>query len=98
MNKVFANQPLDPRRSSSNPLGPPRLPRYFGLPMVNPSRPPLPPNRPYRRLFNYPKYVKDSNLNVHVKVFRTPITTNSEINDVKIVNMFNFTLRNIVSD
>ncbi len=41
VNKIFTNQPLDPKRGDSNP---PRPPRYFGLPMVNPSRPPLPPN------------------------------------------------------
>jgi hypothetical protein len=50
VNKVFANQPLDPKGSGSDP---PRPPGYFGLPMVNPSRPPLPPNRPYRQPFNY---------------------------------------------
>ncbi len=44
VSKVFVNQPLDPKGCNSDPLRPPRLPRYFGLPMVNPSRPPLPPN------------------------------------------------------
>jgi hypothetical protein len=53
VNKVFANQPLDPKGSGSNPPRPPRPPGYFGLPMVNPSRPPLSPNRPYRWPFNY---------------------------------------------
>jgi hypothetical protein len=36
------------------------------LPMVHPGRPPLPPNKPYHWPFNYPKYVKDSNLDVHI--------------------------------
>ncbi len=50
---IFVEQPLDPRGGGSNPpwpLGPPRPPepsRYFGFPMMNLGRPPLPPNRPY---------------------------------------------------
>jgi hypothetical protein len=62
--------------------------------MVSPRKPPLPPNRPYRWPFNYPKYVKD----VHVKVFKAANRTNNETNDAKIINLFNFTLRDIVSD
>jgi hypothetical protein len=38
--------------------------------MVNQSKPPLPPNMPYHQPLNYPKYVKYSNLDVHVKVFK----------------------------
>jgi len=45
---IFANWPSDPGGKGSNPPGPLEPPRYFGLPMVNPSKPPLPPNRPYR--------------------------------------------------
>jgi hypothetical protein len=37
VNKFFTSQPLDPGGSSLAPLGPPR---YFGLPMVNPGKPP----------------------------------------------------------
>jgi hypothetical protein len=66
--------------------------------MVNLGRPPLSPNMPYHRLFNYPKYVKDSNPDVRVRVFKTTITTNSEINDVEIVNMFSFTIKDIMFD
>jgi hypothetical protein len=46
--------------------------------MVNPSMPPLPPNRPYHQPFNYPKYVKDFNPNAHVKVFKAAIRANNE--------------------
>jgi hypothetical protein len=46
----------------------------------NPSRPPLP--------LNYPAYVKDSDPNVHVKVFKVAIRTNGETKNAKIVNMF----------
>jgi len=45
--KVFANQPLDPRGGGLAPPGPLRPLGYFGLPMVNLGKPPLPPNRPY---------------------------------------------------
>ncbi len=45
---IFANWPSDPGGRGSNPPGPLEPSRYFGLPMVNPSKPPLPPNRPYR--------------------------------------------------
>jgi hypothetical protein len=47
--KVFVRQPLDPRGGS----GPPKPPRplgpsgYFGLPMMNLGKPPLPPHKPY---------------------------------------------------
>jgi hypothetical protein len=61
-------------------------------------RPPLPPNKPYCRPFNYPKYVKDSNPNTHVKVFKVVIKANNEIDDAKIVNLFNFTFKDIMSD
>ncbi len=49
VDKIFVRQPLDLGGGGSNP---PRLPRYFGLPMINPSRPPLPPNMPYHRPLN----------------------------------------------
>ncbi len=66
--------------------------------MVSPRKPPLLPNKPYCWPLNYLEYVKDSNPNVHVKVFKAAIKTNSETNDAKIVNVFNFSLRDIVSD
>jgi hypothetical protein len=63
--------------------------------MMNLGRPPLPPNKPYRQPFNYPKYVKNFNLDVHVK---TTIKANGETKDVKIVNMFSFTFRDTMSN
>jgi hypothetical protein len=66
--------------------------------MVNLGKPSLPPNKPYRWPLNYPEYVKDSNLDAHVRVFKATIRTNSGIDDAKIVNMFNFSLKDIVSD
>jgi len=64
--------------------------------MMNPSRPPLPPNRPYYRPLNYLEYVKNSDPNAHVRVFKIAIKANNETNDVKIVNMFSFTLKDII--
>ncbi len=90
MSKVFVSQPSNQR--GGRPLG------YFGLPMVHPGRPPLPPNRPYRRPFNYLKYVKDFDPHIHVRVFKVAIRANRETNDAKIVNMFSFTFKNIMSD
>jgi len=44
------------------------------------------------------EYVKDFNLDVHVKIFKIAIRANSEIDYAKIVNVFNFTFKNIVSN
>ncbi len=52
---------------------------------MNPCMPPLPPNRPYRQPFNYPEYVKDSNLDVHVKVFKATIIADNETYDANII-------------
>jgi hypothetical protein len=98
---MFFGQPLDPGAGGSDPPKPPRLPklsRYLRLPLVNPSRPPLPPNKPYRRPLNYHEYVIDANLKAHVKVLKVAIKANGEINDAKIVNLFSFTFRDIVFD
>jgi hypothetical protein len=65
--------------------------------MMNPGKLALPPNRPYRP-FNYPKYVKDSNPNVHVRVLKVAIGANGERDDAEIVNLFSFTFRDIVFD
>ncbi len=66
--------------------------------MVNLSKPPLSPNRPYHQPFNYPEYVKNFDPNAHVRIFKATIRANSETNDAKIVNMLNFALRDIVFD
>jgi hypothetical protein len=53
--------------------------------MVNPSRPPLPPNIAYCLPFNYHEYVKDSDLDTHIRVFKCAIKTNNETNDAKLL-------------
>ncbi len=40
--------------------------------------------------------MKDSNLDAHVIVLKANIKANGEIKDAKIVNLFNFTLKDIV--
>jgi hypothetical protein len=70
---------------TTRPLGPSR---YFGLPMVNLSIPPLPPNKVYHWPFNYPEYVKDYDPYVHVGVFQVIIKTNGETKDAFFFNIF----------
>jgi hypothetical protein len=82
----------------SNPPRLSRPSRYFGLPMVNLSTPPLPLNKPYHQPFNYLEYVKDFDPNVHVRFFKVAIRANGETKDAKIVNLLNFTFRDIVFD
>jgi hypothetical protein len=95
VNKFFVNQPLDQRGGG---LDPPRPPKYFGLLLVHLGKPPLPPNKLHHRPFNYLEYVKDSDPNVHVRVFKVAFRTNSETNDAKIIDMFSFTLKDIMFD
>jgi hypothetical protein len=66
--------------------------------MVHLGKSPLPPSRPYRRPLTSPEYVKYFDPNVHVKVFKAAIITNNETNDAKNVNLFNFTLKDIMFD
>jgi hypothetical protein len=66
--------------------------------MVNLGRPSLPSNKPYRRPFNFHEYVKDFGPNVHVKVFKAAIKANNGKDDAKIINVFNFTLKDIMSN
>ncbi len=63
--------------------------------MLNPSKPPLPPNKPCCGPLNYPKYVKDSNRDVHVRVLKANIGANGERDDAEIVNLFYYTFRDI---
>jgi hypothetical protein len=66
--------------------------------MVNLGMPPLTQNRPYHRPLNYPEYVKDSNPNAHVRIFKATIRANGEIEDAKIINLISFTLKDIMFD
>ncbi len=48
---------------------------------------------PYQK-FQYPSYVKDINLDDHIKVFKKVIRVNGETMKVDIINLFGFTLHN----
>jgi hypothetical protein len=104
VDRIFVKQPLDIGRGGLEPLGPPKPPRplglsgYFGLPMMNPSRLSLAPNKTYHWPLNYLEYVKDYDPNAHVRVFKATIRANGEIEDAKIVNLFNFTSKDIMFD
>jgi hypothetical protein len=45
---------------------------------------------PYRKL-QYPTYVKDTNLDAHIRVFKKAIKFNGEIVETNIINLFGFT-------
>jgi hypothetical protein len=47
---------------------------------------------PYRKL-QYPTYVKDIDLDVHIRVFKKAIKANGETMEIDIINMFGFTLK-----
>ncbi len=66
--------------------------------MMDPNRPPLPPNKPYRQPLNYFEYVKKFNQDAHVKVSKATIRANGETKDAKIVNMLSITLKNSLFD
>jgi hypothetical protein len=47
--------------------------------------------------FQYLTYVKDTNLDVHVRVSKKAIKANEEIVEVDIINLFGFTLKDNIS-
>jgi hypothetical protein len=47
---------------------------------------------PYKKL-QYPTYVKDIDLDVHIRVFKKAIKVNGETVKVDIINMFGFTFK-----
>ncbi len=83
--------------------------RFYGRPTLD-SRMFIPPWYPliavwyeptnklsYQKL-QYPTYVKDIDLDVHIKVFKKIIIVNGEIVEANIINMFGFTLWNCISE
>jgi hypothetical protein len=47
---------------------------------------------PYMKL-QYPTYVKNTNLDAHIRVFKKAIKANGEIMEVDIINLFGFILK-----
>jgi hypothetical protein len=52
---------------------------------------------PYNKL-QYPTYVKDTYLDVHIRVFKNAIKANGETMEVDIINLFGFTFRDNISE
>jgi hypothetical protein len=46
----------------------------------------------------YPTYVKDTDLNVHIRVFKKVIKVNGETMEANIINMFGFTFKDSISE
>jgi hypothetical protein len=44
----------------------------------------------------YPTYVKDTDLDVHIKVFKKVIKANGETMEVDIINLFSFSLKDSI--
>jgi hypothetical protein len=51
---------------------------------------------PYNKL-QYPTYVKDTYLDVHIRVFKNAIKANGETMEVDIINLFGFTFKDNIS-
>jgi hypothetical protein len=96
VNIFFVNQPSN-RKGDSDPPRPLGTRGYFGLLMVHPSKPPLPPSRTYHQPFNHHEYVKDFDVDAHVKVLKAAIIANCEIDDAKFIYLLNFTLRDTMT-
>ncbi len=45
-----------------------------------------------------PTYVKDTDLNVHIRVFKKVIKVNGETMEANIINMFGFTFKDSISE
>jgi hypothetical protein len=67
------------------------IPPWYQPPIVQPILEPT-TKLPYMKL-QYPTYVKDTDLDVHIRVFKKAIKTNGEIVEVDIINLFGFTLK-----
>jgi len=64
------------------------IPPWYQPPIVQPMSKPT-TKLPYRKL-QYPTYVKDTDPNAHIKVFKKAINANGEIVEVNIINLFGF--------
>jgi hypothetical protein len=58
----------------------------------------MPYLKPFRQALNYLEYEKKSNPNAHVQIFEAIIKANGEMINEKIVNIFNFTLKDNASN
>ncbi len=51
---------------------------------------------PYKKL-QYPTHVKDTDPNVHIKVFKNAIKANGETMEANFINLFGFILKDSIS-
>ncbi len=58
----------------------------------------VPTKHPNMKGLNYFKYVKQMDLDAHMHVFKVMIQANSEIEGANIVNIFEFTFRDLNLD
>ncbi len=63
-------------------------------PLVVQLVPELTTKLPYK--LQYPTYVKDTNLDIHIRVFKKAIKVNSEMMEAEIINLFGFTLKDSI--
>ncbi len=61
-------------------------------------QPIVPYSRPFKRPLNYPDYKKNFDTNAHVQIFKVAIKANGETVNEKLINMFNFTLKDNAFD
>jgi hypothetical protein len=52
-----------------------------------------PTSKPPYRMLQYPTYVKDTDPNAHIKIFKKAIKAIGETMEANIINLFGFTLR-----
>ncbi len=55
-----------------------------------------PTNKLQHLNFQYPTYMKDTNFNAHIKVFKKAIRANREIMEPNIIDLFGFTLKDSI--
>jgi hypothetical protein len=67
------------------------IPPWYQPPVVQPILKPT-TKLPYRKL-QYPTYVKDIDLDAHIKVFKNAIKANGETMETNTINLFGFTLK-----
>ncbi len=68
------------------------IPPWYQPPIVQPVIE-LATKLPYMKL-QYPTYVKDTNLDAHIKMFKKAIKTNGETMEANIINLFRFIFKN----
>jgi hypothetical protein len=56
-----------------------------------------PTNKLQYKKLQCPTYMKDTNLNIHIKVFKKAIEANKEIMEANIIDLLGFTLKDNIS-